>query len=192
MENTANNLRRGVDLAVDEKVIVAGLKDVSKLKKASASDVFAAVPPVPLFPDVHDDIPYRVNSSPPNSVADSSNVDNPHNSPNVNTPHDVSRVAALKASELSGPWFHGLLDGVNILFAADMFCPVNIISSAVVRRAGLSIESGSGSISGVGDGQLRFVGTARGQVTIGSTSKSVLFNVSPDIEDFVFFSYFIN
>lgn len=168
---------------VEDKLIVASLKDVSGLPAATNSDVFS---------DVH---PVSPNSSTVHNI--DSDVDSDDNC--ISDDYDDSnlpRIAALKAAELKGPWFRGSIANasvnnsrLNIPIAADTFCPRNIISDKLAAAAGLEVRHCEGAIFGVGDGHLRFTGSVSGSVLIGSTTKVVEFSVSPDVEDFAFFSF---
>lgn len=109
-------------------------------------------------------------------------------------------VCALRADHLQGPWIlanistgcsksEALYGGLNVALACDSFCPMNILSERIVRAAGLSVCPGDSRIYGVGDGQLNLVGSTTADVCIGQTTKSVTFQVSPDVEGFAFFSF---
>ena len=111
---------------------------------------------------------------------------------------DDEVVAALRADQLKGPWVHAninpvtgedLFSGLNVALACDSFCPTNILSDRIVRSSGLSVVEHESSIYGVGDGHLRLTGSTTASVRIGRSTKTVRFYVSPDIDNFAFFSF---
>ena len=165
--NTAYGQSGRVNFNIEERLIVASLKDTTSLKRATKTDVFT--PPV--------------SPKPP--------IDENDERGNV--------VAALRAEDLRGPWINanvsiadsrsGEFEGLNVALACDSFCPTNILSESIVRAVGLEVEEKEGAVFGVGDGQLRLSGSTTADVRIGRTTRSVSFEVSPDVEGFAFFSF---
>ena len=182
MANRASGLTSGgVDLLEEEKIVVNNLKDVSDLRRATNADLFDDVHPVP----PHSSTVHNVHSDEKLNDA----VSNNDNDFTVSDDDTNVKVAALRASELRGPWFNAVIEGTPVSCAADTFCPKNLISDKLARAFGLTVDGDGGEIYGVGDGSLRLIGSTTTQVQVGSTSKEVEFQVSPDIEDFAFFGF---
>ena len=98
-------------------------------------------------------------------------------------------VGALRAEDFEGPWVFGKINNVYFPTLVDTACPFNILSHDMVGALGLNLEEKDMHVSGVGEGQVKIIGTCRAVMAIGSYEHAVMteFLVSDAFSGFAFF-----
>ena len=165
--------------------VVRRLKNTDSLPKASRSDLFGSVgvedeQTVDIRDTGNSDVNTAIDCI-ENVVNDCCNTVLPTNTT------EGDRVGALSAAGLRGPWINGRVGLERVALAVDTFCPRNLLAQAVAESLQLVVEGNSGEMYGVGNGLVRLVGSATVPLTIGQTTRTVSFEISPDISDFAFF-----